>query len=118
MHLRKTAALALALAAPGAPATYAFNENSGPFAAFGATATASLTVSTKAVALTDPTAYASYEANLNAFMSARDALTTQIKTYIDDAMFNSEPFDATTASSLASQANALTAQMLAMASGS
>ncbi len=79
---------------------------------------ASLTVSTRAVALTDPTAYLNYEAQIIAFTGNRDALTTQIKTYIDDASFNGGPFDAATASSLTSQANVLTAQMQALASGS
>lgn len=87
-------------------------------APFGATASSSLTVSTKAVALTDVAAYASYEANMNTFIGNRDALTTQIKTYLDNATFNAGPFDAATANSLASEANALTAQMQTLASGS
>ena len=87
-------------------------------APFGTVGTASLLLSTKAVAGTDPTAYATYEANMAAFISSRNALTTQIKTLIDNAMFNGGPFDADTANSLASQAIALTAQMQSMESGS
>jgi hypothetical protein len=86
-------------------------------APFGTTGTASLMLSTKAVAGTDPTAYAAYEANMTAFIGSRDALTTQIKTLIDNAMFHGGPFDADTANTLASQAIALTAQMQSMASG-
>ena len=86
-------------------------------APFGTTGTASLMLSTKAVAGTDPTAYATYEANMTAFIGNRDALTTQIKTLIDNAMFHGGPFDADTANTLASQAIALTAQMQSMASG-
>jgi hypothetical protein len=87
-------------------------------APFGAVGTASLTVSTKAVAGTDPTAYSAYETTMATFLSNRDALANQIKSYLDAAMFSGGPFDASTANSLASQANALAAQMLSMAKGS
>ncbi len=87
-------------------------------APFGAAATASLTVSTKALQGTDPTAYSNYEAQMAAFITSRDALLTQIKSYMDNAVFNNGPFDPNTANTLASQANAMTAQMVSMASGS
>ncbi len=87
-------------------------------APFGAAANASLTVSTKAIAGTDPVAYASYEARMTAFTTSRDTLLGQIKSYMDNAAFSGGPFDANTANSLASQANALTAQMISMANGS
>lgn len=87
-------------------------------APFGTTATASLTVSTKAVASTDETVYGNYVTTMNAFIQQRDTLTSTIKSYIDAAAFNGGPFDPSYAATLTSQANALTAQMLAMASGS
>ena len=87
-------------------------------APFGAAANASLTVSTKAVAGTDPTAYSNYEAQITAFTTSRDTLAGQIKSYMDSAAFSGGEFDANTANTLASQANALTAQMISMANGS
>jgi hypothetical protein len=86
-------------------------------APFGATATSSLMLSTQAVAGTDPTAYSNYEATMNAFISNRNALTTQIKALLDNSLFNGVAFDPNAANSLASQANAMTAQMQAMAEG-
>jgi hypothetical protein len=84
-------------------------------APFGATASASLQVSTAGVKLTDPAAYLAYEATISSFTSCRDALTTAIKTYIDAAAFSGGPFDPVYAGSLTSQANSLTSQMQALA---
>ena len=84
-------------------------------APFGAAGMASLTVSTRGVALTDPAAYQAYEASMQQFLSNQTALVSQIKTYIDAAAFAGGPFDAATASNLTQLANALTAQMQANA---
>lgn len=86
-------------------------------APFGAVGTSSLILSTQAVSGTDPTAYSNYEASMATYLSNRNALTTQIKSLLDNALFNGGAFDPDTANSLASQANAMVAQMQAMAGG-
>ncbi len=86
-------------------------------APYGSVATASLTLSTKSVALTDDAAYGNYVSSMTSYLSQRDSLTSIIKNYIDAAAFNGGPFDPTYAASLTSQANALIAQMQSMAGG-
>jgi hypothetical protein len=87
-------------------------------APYGATATASLNVSTKAVGSTDETVYGNYVTTMTSFLQQRDTLAGSIKNYIDTAAFGGGPFDPTVAATFTSSASALTAQMQAMANGS
>jgi hypothetical protein len=83
-------------------------------APYGSVAVTSLGLSTRSVALDDPS-YGNYVTSMTSYLGQRDSLTTQIKNYIDAAAFTGGPFTAAQAASFTSQANALIGQMQTMA---
>jgi hypothetical protein len=86
-------------------------------APYGAVSTASIPWVTKNIANTNEATYEANVAKLQSFMTDRDALASTIKNYIDAAMFNGGPFDATTAGGYTTAANNMVARMQQLVSG-
>ena len=86
-------------------------------APFGATAVASIAYATNGIATTSPVTHTAYLAEMAKFNTAREALVAQIRSYIEAAAFSNGPFSTVTALLYAANAEALTQQMVQLATG-
>jgi hypothetical protein len=83
----------------------AYKQINAPFGSFGNTTL--LGLATPGIASTNPTVYADNEAAIVSLTSRRDTLAAQIRTFLDNAEFGGQPFNAVQAVNLTQQATAL-----------